>query len=162
MSKTCDHTSVGVVVKNIDGEFALLKRAFFPIGIAPIAGHVDDHGSVEQAAIDESEEELGLIIALEDLKSTVIKARRVDNQCKRPNGKYHIWTVFEADQFVGDITPDPTETKGAKWYTPKEMQNLADRTKARRSGKITDAAWQKNPGLEEIWLDFLTELGYVK
>ncbi len=162
MTKTCDNTSVGVIIKNIDGKFALLERAKFPIGIAPVAGHIDDHGSAEQAAIDEAEEELGLTIEPADLLATKITNRRVNNQCRRPGGDYHVWTVYEAEQFLGDLSPDPEATKGAAWYTAAQLQKLADRTKARRAGKIADEEWAKNPGLEGTWLDFLTELGYVK
>jgi 8-oxo-dGTP pyrophosphatase MutT (NUDIX family) len=162
MPKVCDNTSVGVVVKNIDGSFAILKRAKFPVGMAPPAGHIDDHGSAEQAALDEVEEELGLVIDPGDLQPTLIQKRRIDNRCSRDGGDYHLWSVYEADQFVGDISPDPEETKGAGWYTPKQLQRLADRTKAYRNGKVAQEDWEKNPGLEEIWLDFLTELRYVK
>jgi 8-oxo-dGTP pyrophosphatase MutT (NUDIX family) len=161
MAKVCDHTSVGVIIKNFDGKLALLKRAKFPVGIAPVAGHIDQHGSPQQAAIDEAEEELGLTIDPGDLQPTSITARRVDNQCRRENGTHHVWTVFEAEQFLGDLAPSTDETKGAGWYAPAQVQKLAGRTKARRAGKIADKEWEANPGLEKIWLDFLTELGYV-
>src|ERR1044072_8809537 len=162
MTKVCDHTSVGVIVKNIDGKLALLERARGAIGMAPIAGHIDDHGSTEQAAVDEAEEELGLIIEPSDLQETKIKERRKENVCRREDGTYHVWTVYEADQFLGDLEPSKEETKGANWYSPKQLQALADRTKAFQAGKIAEADWKKKPGLEIIWLDFLTELGYVK
>lgn len=162
MDKVCDHASVGVVVRNIDGEFALLKRARFPIGIAPAAGHIDEHGSPEQAALDEVEEELGLVIEPNDLIKTNINNRRINNRCRRADGDHHMWTVYEAEQFLGDISPDPIEAQDAGWYSAAQLQRLAKRTKARKAGKVTDEDWAANPGLEEIWLDFLTELGYVK
>ena len=162
LPKYCDNKSVGIIIKNKDGSFALLERMRFPIGIAPPAGHVDDHGSFEQAAIDEVNEEIGLIITSENLHPTVIKNRRVNNQCRRVGGDHHEWIVYEVDSFEGMLRPSPDETKGVEWYTPSDLQQLADRTRAFKAGNVQDADWEASPGLEEIWLDFLTELGYVK
>ena len=75
MPKNCDNKSVGVIIQNPEGEVALLRRAKFPVGMAPVAGHVDEHGSPEQAAIDEAAEEVGLHISLSGLRSTIIQAR---------------------------------------------------------------------------------------
>lgn len=154
--------SVGVIIQNPEGEIALLKRARFPIGIAPAAGHVDEHGGPEQAAIEEVGEELGLTIAVDDLRSTVIQNRRVDNQCRRPGGDHHNWWVYETSEYSGNVTPDADETQGAGWYSPDQLQALADKTKAFRAGQVGQADWEANPGLEEVWLDFFTELGYVQ
>jgi hypothetical protein len=59
------------------------------------------------------------------------------------------------------MEPDPVETQGASWYNPDQLQALADRTKALQAGQIDQDDWATNPGLEEVWLDFFTELGYV-
>ena len=162
MAKICDNKSVGVIVTDIDGKYALLKRANFPIRIAPVAGHLDDHGTPVQAASDEAEEELGLVIEPAGLKPTKISKRHVANPCSRIGGDHHEWSVFEADQFLGDITPSPEETQGAQWYTKKQLQKLADRTKAYKAGEIPQEEWEADPGLEEVWLDFMLELGHVK
>ena len=161
MAKICDNTSVGVIIINSGGKVALLKRANFPIRIAPPAGHIDDHGSAVQAALDEVEEEIGLIIDPSDLMPTAISERRIDNPCSRTGGDHHVWTVYRAEQFLGDIDPDPEETQGAEWYSKKQLQRLADRTKDYKAGKIPESEWKENPGLEEVWLDFMLELGQV-
>ncbi|HSX32020.1 MAG TPA: NUDIX hydrolase [Candidatus Saccharimonadales bacterium] len=153
---------MGVIISNSGGKIALIKRANFPIRFAPPAGHIDDHGSPEQAAIDEAEEEIGLVIEPSDLMATPITERRVNNKCKREGGDHHVWWVYEADQFLGDIEADPTETQGAEWYSKKQLQRLADRTKAYKAGKIPESEWEQNPGLEEIWVDFMRELEYIK
>ena len=158
----CDNKSVGVVITNTEGELALLRRARFPIGIAPPAGHIDDHGSPEQTAVDEVHEELGLMISFGGLHKTAIQERRVDNQCRRPGGDHHNWTVFETNQFEGGLRPDPDETRGADWYEPELVQALADRTRALQAGQIPQVDWEADPGLEEVWVDFLSELGYVE
>jgi ADP-ribose pyrophosphatase YjhB (NUDIX family) len=163
MKKQCDHMSVGVVIKNSNGDMVLIERAFFPPGFAPPAGHVDDHGSPEQAAVDEVREETGLHVSASDLQKTAIAGRRMDtNKCSRPGGDYHVWTVYEVTKFTGDIQADPTETKGAGWYSPTQVQALADQTKDLRAGKIVADDWDADPGIEDIWLGFLTELGYVR
>lgn len=161
MSKTCDHTSVGVIVRDQEGRFALLKRALFPIGIAPAAGHIDDHGGAEQAAVDEVDEELGLSVKGK-LQRTAIYNRRVDNKCRREGGDYHHWTVYEVTIDHTALRPSPDETKGATWYDRGAVQALADRTAEYQEGKISQADWEANPGLEEVWVPFLEELGYIK
>lgn len=161
MKKRCDNTSVGVIIRDSQGRFALLKRAIFPVGIAPAAGHIDDHGSAEQAAKDEVHEELGIV--LNDLGKTVIDARRMDNVCRRPGGDHHVWSVYEATVPTGTtLKPDKDETKGAGWYSAEQLQALADRTRAYHTGNVSEADWQANPGLEEVWLSFMVELGFVK
>lgn len=162
MTKECDNRSVGVIINNSDGEIVLLKRARFPVGYAPPAGHVDDHGSAEQAAVDEVEEEVGLHISLGGLVATVIQERTVQNTCRRPGGDHHVWDVFMTEEFDGELTPNFDEAKTADWYDEAQLQELAQRTRAYQAGEIDEAEWEKNPGLEEIWLDFLTELDYVE
>jgi 8-oxo-dGTP pyrophosphatase MutT (NUDIX family) len=165
MPKVCDNKSVGVIIQNPEGELALLKRARFPIGYAPPAGHADladEHATIEQAALDEVHEEVGLTIAVGGLRKSIIDERRVDNQCRREGGSFHEWTVYEADEYTGDIMPDPDETAGAAWYGYGAVQALADRTKAYRAGQVDQDDWATNPGIEPIWLDFLVELGYVE
>jgi 8-oxo-dGTP pyrophosphatase MutT (NUDIX family) len=157
----CDNKSVGVIIENDSGAFALLRRARFPIGIAPPAGHLDSHGSLELAAVNEAREESGLIISVGGLKRTAIYERRVNNQCRRLGGDHHDWTVFETDQFGGELQPSPDEAKSAGWYDPPLLQELADRTRAFQAGQISPEDWVANPGLEEIWADFFHELGYV-
>jgi ADP-ribose pyrophosphatase YjhB (NUDIX family) len=91
MSLECDHTSVGVLVWH--GESLLLiERKNFPFGFAPPAGHVDDHGSYEEAARIELEEEVGLHATSISL---VIEGRK-QNPCRRVGGNWHYWKVFEA------------------------------------------------------------------
>lgn len=164
MSKQCDHRSVGVIISNQIDAMALIKRAFFPVGIAPPAGHVDNHGSRLQAAINEVAEEVGLELDQARLVELICE-RRVDNACKRPEGSYHIWSVYSYKLDTAETTQlkaDPTETKGAFWADKDGLKQLAERTRAYRAGEIDEDKWQTNPGLEEIWLDFLVELGYVE
>jgi 8-oxo-dGTP pyrophosphatase MutT (NUDIX family) len=160
--KTCDNKSVGVIIRDLNGKFALLKRARFPVGIAPVAGHIDDHGTPSQAAIAETREEIGIIIDEDDLRKTSIQNKLINNICRRRGGDHHYWWIYEVNDSEGEIYPDPDETKGAKWYTSEELHDLAGRTREYLSGKIDKEDWEANPGLEEIWLTFLSEMGYLE
>lgn len=161
MAKLCDNLSVGVIVRNQTGNYALLERRKFPVGIAPIAGHVDDHGSLEQTALDEAHEELGVSLSLSDLIKTQIDDQRIDNACVRENGTFHKWTVYEATVSNQLLHPDQEETKGGDWYTPEIMQALADRTRAYERGEVPETDWEQSPGLEPVWVEHLTKLGHI-
>lgn len=161
MPKICDNLSVGIVIRNKSGLYALLERRKFPVGFAPVAGHIDNHGSAEQAALDEAQEELGINLTPDNLQKTVIDTKRKNNQCVREGGSYHIWTVFESTIPHQALQPDVNETKGGRWFHPDELQALADRTRAYLRSEISESDWQKSPGLEHVWLDHLTELGHI-
>jgi 8-oxo-dGTP pyrophosphatase MutT (NUDIX family) len=159
--KICDNKSVGIVIRNTDGAFALLKRARFPFGFAPVAGHIDQHGSVEQAAVEETIEELGLTITVADLKKTDIFGARFNNHCRRKGGTHHDWWIFEVNNFSGELQPSPDETQGAAWYPLSDLQLLADRTRQYQAQMIGQQDWENSPGLEEIWITFMEQLGYI-
>ena len=158
MEQLCDHQSVGVIVRNSNQDIVLLNRARFPYGLAAPAGHVDDHGSLEQAAIDEVFEEVGLVIPISGLVK-VINQRRVDgNVCRRQGGDYHVWTVYRADNIDGAISASQEETRGASWYTPDRLQQLAEITRQQIESEVRPGAQT----LEHIWLNFFEELSLVK
>lgn len=158
----CDHTSVGVILEDKQGRVLLLKRAKFPVGMAPPAGHIDDHGSPEQAAVDEVGEEVGLAVAIGSLARTAIQQRRTDFSCSRIGGDHHDWWIYKATDYSGELSPSEDETKGADWYSPNDLQALADRTREFQAGNVADADYQASPGFDEVWLGFMVELGYVK
>lgn len=153
MEKYCDHKSVGVILTNDNNEVALLRRARHPITIAPPAGHIDSHGSPEQAAVEEVREEIGVTIQIESLAKTAIANRRIENVCRRENGNYHYWTVYEARITDAKLYPDPDETNGAMWCSAAALRKLAKRT-LDHGGNTAD-------GLELVWVKFMDELGYL-
>ena len=154
--KFCDNKSVGVILKNKD-DILLLDRARFPFGLAAPAGHIDEHGGPEDAAVNEVFEEVGIVIARSSLVK-VIDNRRVENVCRRVNGDYHIWNVYTAETDTREIRASEEETRGAMWYPPERLQAIANRTKeiSSREEKIGSQV------LELIWLDFFVELGYAR
>lgn len=158
----CDHTSVGVVIEGPGGYLALLKRARFPLGIAPVAGHVDQHGTPRLAALAETTEELGVNLDDDQLETTPISGRIVNNRCRRADGHYHTWWIYRVTlASLVELMPDATETLGASWCAPDVVTGLAARTRAYRSGELSTPSWTDEPGLEEVWVEFLTELGYI-
>ena len=159
--KECDNRSVGVVISDETNRTALLRRARFPVGMAPPAGHVDGHGSPEEAAMAEVSEEIGLHLAASGLIKTRIQERRVANKCRRSGGDYHWWWVYEATVPNSNLRPDADETLGAGWYSAADLQKLADRYEAYRNGSIGEDAWQAEPGLEPVWYEFMGELGRI-
>lgn len=161
MERFCDHKSIGVILTNEHDELALLERRRFPVGIAPPAGHIDQHGGLEQAAVAEVLEEIGVPIAINGLKR-LIDNRRIANTCRRIDGNYHDWTIYQAYTPSVQLLPSPDETRGASWYDRPSIANLARRTRLYQAGLISPDDWEQYPGLEPVWLDFLTELGYVK
>lgn len=156
--RICDNKSVGVIVSNEKDEILLLNRAKFPFGLAAPAGHIDDHGSPETAAVTEVFEEVGLVIAKSSLEK-VIEDRLVDdNICRRQGGDYHVWNVYKAKCIGQSTKASEDETLGLGWYSMDGLQELADSTRSKRY-KNTVAGAQI---LELVWLDFFTELGYVE
>jgi len=104
----------------------LIERARPPYGFAPPAGHVDDSPTFEAAAQRELKEEVGLDVSTLRL---VAEGRR-ENPGRRPGGTWHYWRVYDAGEANGDLRPSPDETKQASWFGPKELQFLADRSRA--------------------------------
>lgn len=151
----CDNKSVGVIVRKED-KILLIERKKFPHGFACPAGHVDDHGSFEDAARDELREEVGLtIVGLKLLTET-----RKENKCRREGGDWHYWKVYEA-QTSGDLERSESETKQADWFDMNNIRKLAEKTNAYLKGKVAQEDWDRSPGIEPVWLDFFEELKII-
>lgn len=161
--KTCDHKSVGVIITDPAGRFLLLTRAKPPAGRAPVAGHVDEHGEFLEAAIAEAREEVGVDIGR---PKRVINEYCIGNICRRPPSRPvhdgHTWTIFQAQVTDTATSFDADETRGGDWYTPAQLQKLADRTVGWVLGWVGDADFAADPGLEPVWISWMSLLGYVK
>lgn len=149
MERLCDNTSVGVIITNEKDELLLLERAKFPFGLAAPAGHIDEHGSSEQAAITEVYEEVGLKISYSALE-LIISNRKIEHKCRRKGGNHHIWDVYTAKVIGTEITPSEDETRGARWYSKIALKEIIENTRANNQ--------EIKPGqklLEGVWLDFI-------
>jgi ADP-ribose pyrophosphatase YjhB (NUDIX family) len=157
--KTCDNTSVGVIITNEAGDYLMFERNTFPPGIAPVAGHVDTHGTVRDAAEAEVREEVGLTVVLLSEITTGWRS----NRCRRlpgPRGVGHHWAIFHA-VVTGDLALSARETRNARWITATDLQALADRTSAYAFGFVTDADFAAHPGLEPVWGQWLDATGVI-
>ncbi len=155
MNKICDHKSVGMLVWK-DGKLLVIERMKFPFAWAPPAGHLDGREDYEEMAKLELFEETGL--STKSLK--LIANGRKENPCRRIDGTWHFWQIFEVEAF-GNLKRSKTETKQAKWVSIDELKKLAERCDQYLAGKISIEDWQANPGLEPVWHEWLSELKII-
>lgn len=155
MSKTCDHTSVGMLVW-CDNKLLLIERAKPPFGFAFPAGHVDGDSSFEESAERELREEVGLIAQ----KMELIAQGRKENPCRREEGTWHYWKVYQVTT-TGEIDRSKEETKQAGWYAKEQLKELALKTEKYNAQQISDEEWKENPGLEPIMYEWLKELNII-
>ncbi|MEU6230537.1 NUDIX hydrolase [Streptomyces sp. NPDC047042] len=153
----CDHTSVGVLISSPAG-LLVFERATPPAGIAPVAGHVDQHGSPEQAAHAETAEEVGLAVTHLHLLLTMWRP----NRCRRPavDRVGHNWWIYQA-QASGPIRPSAREVRAPRWIHPDKLQQHAQRTAAYATGRLSEREFTETPGLAPVWVRFLHDLQLV-
>lgn len=154
MTKICDHTSVGILVWD-KGKLLLIERKNFPFGFAPPAGHLDGD-NFEIGSRRELKEEVGL----EAVSLKLVTRGKKENKCKRENGNWHDWEIFEA-QTRGELVGSKDETKNLGWYSKEELKYLSERTEEYLSGKIKESDWQISPGLEAVWFYWFKELKII-
>lgn len=154
--KVCDHTSVGILIKNGAGELLLIERKKPPFGFAPPAGHVDEHCSYEKAVENETREEVGL----EPIRISFIAQKRKGNPCRRKGGTWHHWRIYRVET-RGRIRRSQDETKQAGWYNKAKIKSLATKTELYLTGEITEEEWQKSPGLEPVWQEWFKDLELI-
>lgn len=152
--KVCDHTSVGILIWQGD-KLLLIERKKFPFGFAPPAGHCDGD-DYEVAARRELEEEVGLRAE----KLSIIAEGRKDNLCRRKDDNWHYWKIYQAT-VSGELRPSRDETKQAGWYSKEQLEKLARRTGDYLAGGISEEEWQKSPGIELVWHEWLGELKVI-
>jgi ADP-ribose pyrophosphatase YjhB (NUDIX family) len=139
-AKKCDHKSVGILVWK-DGKLLLIERKKFPPGFAIPAGHLDDDVSFEDAARRELKEEVGL----EAASLRLIFEGRKENPCRREDGTWHEWKIYEA-KADGEVTRSLDETKQAGWFTIEDIKVLAEKN---------------DPGLEPVMRELFKDLGIL-
>jgi ADP-ribose pyrophosphatase YjhB (NUDIX family) len=160
ITKRCDNTSVGVLIYNQQGRLLLFRRQDAPLGIAPPAGHIDQHENAEQAAIATVRREVGLTVtALRPLATT----HWLPNVCGRQHGARgpgHNWSVYNGAT-IGELALAEQEADDPVWYTPTEVARLAQRTLHYGRGGIPELQWAVEPGLEPVWCRLLTDISVL-
>lgn len=176
MAKLCDHVCVGVVVLDEHrGQVLMIERATPPIGVAPVAGHLDDHGNPYMAAIAELQEEVG--IDAHHLGLHYEGAVQRSNVCRRrPSHRVHdghLWHLFTCYTSAREtrLKVSQREVKNAYWYTRVHVQALAEVTAnyardwQRRGGEpdeFKDRMWERHPGIEPVWMSLLSDMDYIR
>src|SRR5690625_7533699 len=122
MPYVCDGLSVGVLILDEHNRMLMITRAKAPAGIAPVAGHVRDENpeyTHAAAAVVETEEEVGLTVAREDLASVYSRshADRWGAQVPAPP-LGHDWGVFRAQKWSGQAEAAPDRVKVAHGKDP--------------------------------------------
>jgi ADP-ribose pyrophosphatase YjhB (NUDIX family) len=134
----------------------LIERRRPPFGFAPPSGHVDDHGSFENAARAELREEVGLT----STELLLLAEGRKENKCRRSDGNWHYWKIYET-KVAGAVIASRDETKSICWADAQTLRSLADRTGRYLSRSIGHSQWEYSPGLEPVWYEWLTALGIL-
>jgi ADP-ribose pyrophosphatase YjhB (NUDIX family) len=151
----CCGETVGVLIADPAARLLLFARRQPPPGVAPVAGHVGEHGTFEAAARAEVAEEVGLsVVRLEEL------ARGWRGSWCRRGSAGHMWRIYLAD-VTGEVRLKPDEAADAAWYTPAQVQALAGRTVAHARGQVTATEFNADPGLEPVWVLWLAGLGHI-
>ncbi|RCV49723.1 NUDIX domain-containing protein [Marinitenerispora sediminis] len=160
--KRCCGSSIGVIIRDEHGRYLMIERGWWPVGHAPVAGHVyDQHADPVAAALAEVEEEVGLTVV--DLKP-VLGPVHLPNLCASLPAEPtpgHTWWVVEAT-VTGTLRPAEGETKGARWYTPGQVQALAQRTIDHARGVVGTEEFTAHPGLEAVWIDLLHRASHLE
>lgn len=155
MTKKCDHKSVGILVWN-NNKLLLIERKNPPFGFAPPAGHIDSDNSPEVSARRELREEVGL----ETENIQLLIEGRKNNPCRREDGIWHYWKIYKAET-TGEIKGNKDETKRASFYTKDDLCSFAAKTENFLRGDIKLNEWEKSPGLEPVWYEWLKELKII-
>lgn len=161
----CCGSSVGALVRrrtadNTAWEYLLIGRAWWPIGWAPVAGHVwDAHATPHEAVRAEMREESGLSV----VTATLLFETRLSNLCQAPPASPvpgHHWWVFLVT-VTGDLAPDMHETTGARWVLADELQDMADVTirHALAGGHARDLPAS---ALEAVWVELFAAAGDIR
>jgi 8-oxo-dGTP pyrophosphatase MutT (NUDIX family) len=134
MSECC-YSVVGVLIWNDEDQLLMFERNTPPEGIACPAGHIDEHGIPEQAAINEVREEVGLsVTSLRSLWQGYLPYR-----CRR-QGEHgdggHAWFIYSASVEDEEIVASDRETRNVQWYSINEIGALA------HGGKL-EPAWKE-------------------
>ncbi|MFI0412396.1 NUDIX hydrolase [Actinomadura sp. 3N508] len=155
----CDNTSIGVIITDSQDRYLLIDRATAPFGMAPVAGHIDQHGGPEFAARNEVREEVGLtVVSLRQLSETWLP-----NSCRRPAGPEgigHYWTLYQAT-FAGQIQMAADEVRAVQWADRTDLQTLAERAIANARIGFADQSVYEKPVLQSVWVLLLASQSLI-
>ena len=106
---------------------------------------------------------------------------RIENPCKREGGDHHVWEVYEAGSFTGELKAGD-DAKSYFLAAPEELRRLAKRTEyfmkkfgivwtdvgaltraifGSPADKTTDPEWKGEMGLEPAWYFILKQMKVI-
>jgi hypothetical protein len=68
--------------------------------------------------------------------------------------------VFTADT-TGEPVRSEDETRAMRWVTPGELDELVAVTRNHLAMRSGPEEWQHRPGLEPVWVEMLTQSGWL-
>lgn len=159
-ARRCCGSSVGGLITDAAGRLLMIERGWWPIGTAPVAGHVHDaHADPAAALRAEVAEEVGLEVT----SHALIWQGRLPNLCASLPAEPepgHDWWLYRATA-TGQLAPAEGETRGAAWYTPREVARAADATIAHARAE-RPAAELGHTALEAVWVELLHRAGTLQ
>ncbi len=170
MAKICDNTSAATIVKDGNGRILMIERKKYNPGFALPAGHQDGN-TPEDAARRELSEEVGLKAG----KMKIVFTRDLPNPCKREGGSHHFWTVFEIEDWSGEVRSSEDEVKKYLWADSTAISEMARKLEnfmvqnnlsfddfpalVRASNESEE--WKADPGLEPAMYPIFKTLGLI-
>jgi len=150
----CDQRSVGLLVVR-DGSLLLKAPSAYPSGHAPLSRHCDGLNFPETARALCAQLGLGepVVRGADECWRPDVCARPVPETAERAG---HWWLVYRVVSSQGEPDGD-----GLRWWTRKELQDLADRTVAYARGALRDGAWRAQPGVSALWVGWLAHLRLI-
>lgn len=138
-SGTLSCKSVGVIIRNQNGEYCLLDRRKGVQAWAAPAGHIDEGEDSRVCMARELEEETGIRVDMSVL--TEVVCCDAFNPCGR-GAEWHEWFVYDGGTIANDRLElrEPEKHRGIGWFSPKEIGHLA---------------------LEPVWRAFFEKLGII-
>jgi 8-oxo-dGTP diphosphatase len=130
MSAEQKSPAAGVVLQNEEGQFLLIQEKWEKVfGLWNLPAGVQDPGeTLQETAVREAKEEVGLVVRISDEIPLAIK------QSDRSGRALY---SFSAEVVDGELTPQEGEVLDAKWLSIGEIQELNNQGKIRDSWVIS-------------------------
>lgn len=119
------HKEVAVLIENEEGEYLIQKRAKTkkqaPNKWGLTAGHVDAGESYEEAMAREIQEELGIVVATEDLQPLGIFKQFYESE-KTTNNNFTKYYYYKTNKKISDYKICLEELSELKYITFQELE----------------------------------------
>lgn len=123
MPHSCDGYSVAALISDIRGHQLAIERSDH-LGWAHVAGHRDPHGTLEQAVIAETAEEVGLTAT----QVRPVHSVRLPNLCSAPDSAGHAWTIYRVRTRDLSVKIQPEEVLDYALLTRDQIQDRVNKT----------------------------------